>query len=382
MSDNVMPKKILLYMLRIQNEYESQGRILEKKLIDAVRVYIREGVDYDNLNGGTYIHHVILFVPLETAKAISVENEKFICKEICEKLTHFSGSIENECIGRVVLEINDPDDPEFQKSNPVIRYEEENYSHGENAILKGMTREDLARIWGDLPLRVFLSHKDAEKVRATEIKTALSQYGVACFVAHEDIEVTQEWQDEIECALMTTHILVPILTENFNDSEWTDQEVGAAIGRGVLIVPVRMGKDPYGFIGKYQGMVGTDRTPADIACDLYGIFLENEKTKELAKESFLYAAKNSRSFDESNRLGRFLSKIESFSGEQIDRLCQIYRDNSQIWDSNVFRAGLNQGLIYHLNRITGDTYVVDRNRIITKENTESASADLYDEIPF
>ena len=50
--------------------------------------------------------------------------------------------------------------------------------------------------------------------------------------------------------------LAAILTPGFNESKWTDQEVGVAVGRGSLIIPIRKGMNPYGFIGKYQGMQG------------------------------------------------------------------------------------------------------------------------------
>ena len=44
------------------------------------------------------------------------------------------------------------------------------------------------------------------------------------------------------------------MTDEFQDSDWTDQEIGFAMGRKKPIVSVRMGTDPYGFIGKYQGI--------------------------------------------------------------------------------------------------------------------------------
>jgi hypothetical protein len=45
---------------------------------------------------------------------------------------------------------------------------------------------------------------------------------------------------------------VALLTTEFHDSDWTDQEVGYALARRVPIISVRMGRDPYGFLGKFQ----------------------------------------------------------------------------------------------------------------------------------
>src|SRR5208283_1859713 len=74
------------------------------------------------------------------------------------------------------------------------------------------------------------------------------------FVAHEDIHPTTEWQNEIENALFSMDAFVALMTQEFHDSLWTDQEVGVAFGRGVPIIAVKLGRDPYGFIGKFQAL--------------------------------------------------------------------------------------------------------------------------------
>ena len=43
----------------------------------------------------------------------------------------------------------------------------------------------------------------------------------------------------------------------FHESDWTDQEVGFALARRVPIMAVRLGRDPYGFIGRFQGLSAT-----------------------------------------------------------------------------------------------------------------------------
>ena len=61
--------------------------------------------------------------------------------------------------------------------------------------------------------------------------------------------------------------LIAILTPGFNESKWTDQEIGVAIGRKVPIVPIRIGLDPYGFIGKYQALQGAGRETDGSSCE-------------------------------------------------------------------------------------------------------------------
>jgi hypothetical protein len=113
--------------------------------------------------------------------------------------------------------------------------------------------------WREDRIRLFLSHISAEKVFVSEVREALAALGIDGFVAHEDIEPTDDWQNAIEAALKECDALVAFLHPGFHASNWTDQEVGFVLARGVLVVPVRLGDDPYGFIGRYQAIAGDDR---------------------------------------------------------------------------------------------------------------------------
>lgn len=114
------------------------------------------------------------------------------------------------------------------------------------------------RIWGrDSTFRLFLSHLAKHKAEVSKVKQCLTAFwGIASFVAHDDIEPTRAWQDEIESALRSMDAFAALLVDGFKTSNWCDQEVGFAVARGVPVVPVRLGQDPYGFIGRIQGTVG------------------------------------------------------------------------------------------------------------------------------
>ena len=74
------------------------------------------------------------------------------------------------------------------------------------------------------------------------------------FVAHEDIEPTAEWKDVIEAALHSCDAMCALLTVDFPKSPWCDQECGVVTARGIVIVPVDLGKKPYGFVNKFQAL--------------------------------------------------------------------------------------------------------------------------------
>ena len=149
--------------------------------------------------------------------------------------------------------------------------------------------EDLTDLWGNGRIRVFISHTSARKDWANQLKSNLEMYGVASFVAHEDIVPMKEWQHEIRRALFSMDVLVALLTRGFSRSDWTDQEVGVAIGLGIPIIPIRMGKDPYGFFGKYQALSGQDKSPQDMAFEILGIISQSAQRRvlRLVREGFI-----------------------------------------------------------------------------------------------
>jgi hypothetical protein len=80
-------------------------------------------------------------------------------------------------------------------------------------------------------LKVFISHLASHKQYAGAVKSYLYSYGVDSFVAHDDIEPSKEWQNEIEAALLKCDSLVALLHPSFHQSKWTDQELGFVMGR-------------------------------------------------------------------------------------------------------------------------------------------------------
>jgi hypothetical protein len=115
--------------------------------------------------------------------------------------------------------------------------------------------------WEDGYLRAFVSHLAESRGKVSRLKAALLSLGITAFIAHEDIQPSREWQREIEAALETMDFLIAFIEPNFANSEWTDQEIGYALGRRVEIIPVRVGRDPHGFIGKIQGVQGKGQMP-------------------------------------------------------------------------------------------------------------------------
>lgn len=133
--------------------------------------------------------------------------------------------------------------------------------------------------WRNGYYRMFISHVSSKKKQASSLKIALEEYGITSFVAHEDISPTNEWQKEIEKALNSMHCMSAMIYEGFHESDWCDQEVGVAMGRNVTILPLIIDMDPYGFLGKYQGIKIKGKYPHELAKEIFTILCDNSNTR-------------------------------------------------------------------------------------------------------
>lgn len=134
--------------------------------------------------------------------------------------------------------------------------------------------------WRNGYFRMFISHITSKKVQASSLKVALEDYGITSFVAHEDIKPSKEWLKEIERALNSMDCMSAMMYDNFHDSKWCDQEVGIALGRGITVIPLILDKDPYGFLGEYQGIKIKGMMPKDLAQIVFKMLCENSNTRQ------------------------------------------------------------------------------------------------------
>ncbi len=105
------------------------------------------------------------------------------------------------------------------------------------------------------PANAFISHISEHKALAKDISDALGKYNIKGFVAHEDIEPTKEWQEEIGKFLNKMDFFISLHTEGFSQRSWCQQEIGFAVAKEVEIISIKFEEDPTGFIGKYQALI-------------------------------------------------------------------------------------------------------------------------------
>jgi hypothetical protein len=285
---------------------------------------------------------------------LSTVNEKSELQTEIRDGINKTHDIQNEFIDEVFFEMEVPEDHDWRKDSGLL------ITH------KRLIPDPVAsRIWGKDGFRLFLSHKTEVKKETSALKDQLKKYGISSFVAHVDIQPTKEWLDEIENALHTMDSFVAILTNDFHDSLWTDQEVGFAFGRGVPIISLKLGKDPYGFIGKFQALsCSWETAPLEIAKILI--------KKEPMVNAYITAIQNCQQYEVGNNLSKLLAFIDKLSDHQVEKIITAFNENSQIRDSYGFNGKrpryYGDGLVGHLQRLTNKSYkLTSKDRLVLNE---------------
>lgn len=364
-----LPGRVDSYLATLNRVYERNGESLLREIVVNGVVSIQEGWDYDNWNGGTSGHAITLTIPEDIfMRAMDTRDE--LQSRITTDLNKLDNS-QNEHVSQVFIEMDTSEHDHWREESGVYRPPMASHS---------IPADALERIWGHEHIRVFLSHKATVKVETSQLKRSLLRCGIAAFVAHEDIEPAQEWQKEIERALFSMDALVALLTTDFHDSNWTDQEVGVAIGRGVPLFAVRLGRDPYGLMGKGQGLGGCSWTDTDnIALNIFHLLKKRLTDKSRLFECALAAYAKSDSFaDSAWKVKHLLSGFDDLSSTQVERVVAAYRTNDQ--NASSFKGMDLLGPL--LNRWTGKEWIVVNNELSVATEREAAATRDETDIPF
>ena len=311
---------------------------------------------------------VILYLNVPEALFLAAtKNRAEIQSQITQDLNQLH-NFQSEHIAEVFLEMDVAEDSDWRLDSGLLI-----------TSSRTVTSESATRIWGnDGYFRVFLSHKTEVKKQAAALKEGLRLFGVAAFVAHEDIHPTRAWQDEIENALHSMDAFAAIMTAGFHNSDWTDQEVGYALARGVPVIALRMERDPYGFLGKFQALsCDWDKAPEEIV----KLLIKHDPMFS----AYVRAMRNCTSFDNGNQLSNILPAIEKLSEHQIDDLVSAYNENSEVrgaFGFNGDRPGFyGSGILPHLHRLGSRKFKFDAAHYLTHGTTKRRES-VHDDIPF
>ncbi len=272
-----------------------------------------EQVGYDNFDGGRYFYTLHLHLPPKIYAGIGDhEKIKLIERELIEKIQfHIRGYL-NQHLQDVII-------------SPAVKTE------ASGRTVKPEIKPDMKlAFWEENHFRLFMSHISDFKQEVSDIQRFLKNSGISAFVAHEDIEPTREWLIEIDNALSTMDAMCAFLTPGFKESNWTAQEVGIAIGRKKLVIPVRKGIDPFGFIGRYQGFEGLKATAAEIASAISNILISHEMTATKMADCLVQLIEIANSWESVRANMKILEKSPVLNTTLVRRLEKALISNEKV----------------------------------------------------
>lgn len=191
------------------------------------------------------------------------------------------------------------------------------------------------KFWRDGYLRLFISHLAAHRKFASDLQTALQRYAISSFVAHNDIEPTREWIDEIEAAMASCDAALALMHPEFHYSPWVDQELGFVMGRGVPMLTARLGQDPYGFLGRFQALKCVREDYNVLADEIFGVLVTHKSTKARMSGALVTRLESSEDFAAAKANVGVLERVTYWDAALTARCRQAVATNNQVGDSFV-----------------------------------------------
>lgn len=198
---------------------------------------------------------------------------------------------------------------------------------------------------------VFVSYSTKDRLVGAQVKALLEAHGTRCFLAHEDLEVSEEWKERILKELRGCDAFVALLSKAFRNSDWAPQEVGVIVGRGdVPIIPLSLdGTIPFGFMAHVQSgkLVDGDVTKADLIEPLM------VKRPHLFIPGMIKEVADAGGFRHAEAVMKPLVPLfEHLNQEELDALVEASIENGQVWDAAKCRTDFLPKLIeMHRERI-------------------------------
>lgn len=161
----------------------------------------------------------------------------------------------------------------------------------------------------------------------------MGTFGVHGFVAHDSIEPTLEWQEQIEKALRTADVLVGLLHEGASVSAWVQQEVGWAHGRGCPVLMIKIDEHPRGFSAKTQAAAMARATPLQVATYVAGWLNRQPGLSARLGDGVIEGLRGAGSYMEARDFAQRLEGLGTLSAGQLDALEDVFRVNDQVHGS-------------------------------------------------
>jgi hypothetical protein len=213
-------------------------------------------------------------------------------------------------------------------------------------------------------VRIFLSYSSKNKKGAGQVKKWLTEFGFNVFLAHDDIRPSLEWQKVIISNLKESHVFIPLITLEFNESKWTEQESGMAFITNKLIIPVSVGEglNPQGFLSIYQASKLDPKKLEKGCINIVKAIKDDQRYASLVLDLLIKSLEKSRTFASSEWKTSIISEFDSFTKKQFDLILRAAINNNQVHIADGSRKDL-QYLIKKNSKLVNPVLLKQLNRI-------------------
>lgn len=349
-----LSRRMPSYLRRLAKEYAVGD---EKKLaavLEGSLFFVREETSYDRWNGGTFGHDLVVYVPDELIGFVPLDQQGELQDKLRQDLNKAASAVANEFVEAVHFEYLD-DVSSAPSGAASLRA-----NHPASAIVQ-------SSVWDAGMVRLFISHRDTDKKAAHELAAALKRRGISSFVAHDTIEPDEDWQKEIERALLTMDAMLALITDTFFDSAWTNQEIGFALARQVPVVGLKIAtRDPVGFIRNRQAIKGHPTRMDFNSADVFDVLAKRLPSSSGIRKDVLDYFMRSPSWAESETRFESIVRLGNLMEDEISSLVSAYNENGQLWGCWALKR--NDRFLTLINSHSSRTFVMKDQKVIEEED--------------
>lgn len=226
----------------------------------------------------------------------------------------------------------------FNKENLEYDFSEiKKYVFDENE----MDSFDIPKLSSD-KLKIFISYSSKDFEKSKEIYEMFNEAGIDCFLAQQDLKGGVNWNPIILQKLKSCNIFILMLSKNFLNSAWCNQEASIAFLQYELndatLIPIYLDETrPYGIFYDIQGISYDDFNSLEEFADLIdedSVSFEDALKKINDKkydetDEIINELRGSTNFRESNEIFSRL-KSKNLSSKQVEDIIGIALVNDQV----------------------------------------------------
>lgn len=184
--------------------------------------------------------------------------------------------------------------------------------------------------------RLFVSRRDQDGHAVQGLIREIENCGISCLLSNAHPNVARTWSPETRSKLNAMQAMLALVTDDFEEDAFCNQEIGVALGKGVPIIALSVGEaPPPGFISGCKTLRGPIDDPESAASQLFALIMESsgQDDRSILLDGLLDAFLSASSFIDAIALFKLLdSHVTQLDASQEARFVGEFKKNDQLYD--------------------------------------------------